>query len=43
MNQMRDEFDCLFDRMARDFTNLADFNHGGRHRGLDVEEKDDTW
>jgi HSP20 family protein len=42
LSRMRDEFDRLFDRMAREFSALAEFNGEGWRWGLDVEEQDDS-
>jgi HSP20 family protein len=42
LSRMRDEFDRLFDRMAREFSALAAFNGGGWRWGLEVEDQDDN-
>jgi HSP20 family protein len=41
LSRMRDQFDRLFDRMACEFSDLAEFNGEGWHWGLDVKEQDD--
>jgi HSP20 family protein len=41
LSRMRDEFDRMFDRMAREFSSLADFNGQGWRWGLEVEDQDD--
>jgi HSP20 family protein len=42
LSPMRDEFDRLFDRMAREFSTLAEFNGDGWRWGLEVEDEDDN-
>ena len=42
LSRMRDEFDRLFDRMAREFSSLAEFNGEGWRWGLEVEDQDDN-
>jgi HSP20 family protein len=41
LSRMRDEFDRLFDRMAREFSALAEFNGEGWRWGLEVKDQDD--
>jgi HSP20 family protein len=42
LSRMRDEFDRLFDRMAREFSSLAEFTGEGWRWGLEVEDQDDN-
>jgi HSP20 family protein len=42
LSRMRDEFDRLFDRMAREFSALAELNGEGWRWGLEVEDQDDS-
>jgi HSP20 family protein len=39
---MRDEFDRLFDRMAREFSAVVGFSGEGWRWGLEVEDQDDS-
>ncbi|HXG09818.1 MAG TPA: Hsp20/alpha crystallin family protein [Gemmataceae bacterium] len=42
LSRMRDEFDRLFDRMAREFSALAGWGGEGWRWGLEVEDQDDS-
>jgi len=42
LSRMRDEFDRLFDRLAREFSAVTKFNGEGWRWGLEVEDTDDN-
>jgi HSP20 family protein len=42
LSRMRDEFDRLFDRMAREFSSLMERGGEGWRWGLEVEDQDDN-
>jgi HSP20 family protein len=42
LSRMRDEFDRLFDHMAREFSALVKFNGEGWRWGLEVKDEDDA-